>query len=83
MVQVHLGPPRQLGQIRWTEYDSARYGTVLDEQLAAGERLYSAAYIIPPPPLGENRKHSNHLRLVELMMRDQAPGEGGGVPGAV
>ena len=41
--------------------------------LAAGERLYSAAYIMPPPPLGEARKHSNHLRLMELMMRDRAP----------
>jgi len=63
----------QLGQVRWAEYDFARYDAVLDEQLAAGERLYSAAYIIPPPPLGETRKHRNHLRLVELMMRDHAP----------
>jgi hypothetical protein len=63
----------QLGQIRWAEYDFARYDTVLGEQLARGERLYSAAYIVPPPPLGESRKHRNHLRLVELMMCDQAP----------
>jgi len=63
----------QLGQVQWAEYSFPRYGTILDEQLAAGERLYSAAYIVPPPPLGETRKHRNHLRLVELMMRDQAP----------
>ena len=30
----------------------------------AGERLYSAAYIIPSPNLGQDRKHTNHLRLL-------------------
>ena len=30
---------------------------------------------MPPPPLGEVRKHSNHLRMIELMMRDRAPGK--------
>ncbi len=49
------------------------YNAVLSGALAAGERLYSAAYIMPPPPLGEQRKHSNHLRLLELMMKDRAP----------
>src|SRR5204863_3993331 len=29
--------------------------------------------IVPPPPLGETRKHRNHLRLLELMMRDHVP----------
>ncbi|HEY5990461.1 MAG TPA: nucleotide kinase domain-containing protein [Streptosporangiaceae bacterium] len=66
---------RQLGQVRWAEYDFTRYRAILDKQLTAGERLYSAAYIVPPPPLGETRKHRNHLRLVELMMRDQARAE--------
>jgi hypothetical protein len=66
---------RQLGEVTWAEYDFGRYSGILDEQLAAGGRLYSAAYIVPPPPLGEARKHRNHLRLVELMMRDQAPGK--------
>jgi hypothetical protein len=35
--------------------------------------VYSAAYIMPSPPFGAARKHSNHLRLVEHMMRDSAP----------
>jgi hypothetical protein len=38
----------------------------------SGERLYSAAYVIPPPQLGEDRKHRNHLRLIELMMAASA-----------
>lgn len=63
----------QLGQVSWAEYDYARYNAILSTALSAGERLYSAAYIMPPPQLGEERKHSNHLRLLELMMQDRAP----------
>lgn len=63
----------QLGQVTWAEYAYATYNAILSRALAGGERLYSAAYIMPPPPLGEERKHSNHLRLLELMMKDRAP----------
>ncbi len=41
--------------------------------LTRGEPVYSAAYIMPSPPYGEARKHRNHLRLLEYMMRDAAP----------
>jgi hypothetical protein len=54
----------QLDRPVWEEYDHRAYNAVLSHAFAAGERLYSAAYIIPPPPLGEQRKHSNHLRLL-------------------
>jgi hypothetical protein len=63
----------RLGAITWAGYDFAGYDKILAEALAAGERLYSAAYIVPPPPLGEARKYRNHLRLLELMMGDRAP----------
>jgi hypothetical protein len=63
---------RDLGPVTWDGYGFAAYDKILDDRLAAGERLYSAAYIMPPPRLGEARKHSNHLRLIELMMRDRA-----------
>lgn len=63
----------QFGRVTWTHYTFAAYDHVLTRALGAGERLYSAAYIVPPPPLGEARKHRNHLRLLELMMRDQVP----------
>jgi hypothetical protein len=33
--------------------------------MSRGERVYSAAYIVPNPPFGEARKHGNHLRLIE------------------
>ena len=63
----------QLGQVTWDYYDFKIYNKILGDQLTAGERLYSAAYIMPPPRLGESRKHSNHLRLLELMINDGAP----------
>jgi hypothetical protein len=57
-----------LGELTWRAYDPARYDQVLTVAFAAGERLYSPAYVIPPPALGAVRKHSNHLRLLEMMM---------------
>lgn len=62
----------RLGEVRWAGYDSAAYGAVLGEALTSGERLYSAAYIMPSPRLGGDRKHINHLRLLEMMMNDHA-----------
>ena len=44
----------------------------LDEAAKRGP-VYSAAYLIPPPPLGEVSKRLNHLRLLERMMRDGLP----------
>jgi hypothetical protein len=70
----------RLGEPAWAGYDFAEYDAVLGGALAAGERLYSPAYIMPSPPLGENRKHRNHLRLLELMMRDQAAEKVGTAP---
>jgi hypothetical protein len=60
------------GEISWREYDYTRYNRVLGDAFAQGGRLYSAAYVVPPPALGEGRKHSNHLRLIEMMMKTNA-----------
>jgi len=57
------------GEVSWQGYDYTRYDQVLGAAFARGERLYSAAYVVPPPALGEDRKHSNHLRLIEMMMK--------------
>ncbi|MGW1532540.1 nucleotide kinase domain-containing protein [Streptomyces aureus] len=65
---------RELGEVRWDSYTFAAYDRVLSAAFARGERLYSAAYIVPPPQLGEGRKHRNHLRLLEMMMTSGAPG---------
>jgi hypothetical protein len=62
-----------LGGIRADDFSRARAETTLDRLLAAGKTVYSAAYIMPSPAFGAQRKHANHLRLVEHMMRDHAP----------
>lgn len=63
----------RLGMPTWKYFDFERYARILDAVLARGGRLYSAAYIMPSPPFGSPRKHRNHLRLLEHMMRDGAP----------
>lgn len=60
----------ELGALTWREFRFDAYAKVLDRLIGNGERIYSAAYIMPSPAFGSPRKHRNHLRLVEHMMRD-------------
>lgn len=62
---------RNLGPLVWDTFEVERFAQVLDDALRRGERVYSAAYIIPPPQLGAVRKHHNHLRLIQHMMMDR------------
>ena len=64
---------RELGEISWADYDFARYGRALAAAAESGP-IYAAAYVMPPPRLGETRKYLNHLRLLEHMMRDGLSG---------
>jgi len=63
----------KLGPLSWREFSFDAYAELLDRLLEEGERVYSAAYIMPSPAFGSPRKHRNHLRLVEYMMADGAP----------
>ena len=63
----------KIGGLSWREFSFDAYANVLDRLLDDGERVYSAAYIMPSPAFGSPRKHRNHLRLVEHMMADGAP----------
>jgi len=60
-----------LGDLRWESFNIDGCARVLEALLQRGERIYSAAYIMPPPQLGGVRKHENHLRLLNLMMTDR------------
>lgn len=62
-----------VGEVRWDEYSFDVYNETLSRAFHAGQKLYSAAYVMPAPRLSELRKHSNHLRLIELMMRSSTP----------
>jgi hypothetical protein len=64
---------RRLGSIDWQSYSFDRYNEVLDSARARGERIYSAAYVMPPVAgFSTGRKHESHLRLLEAMMADRA-----------
>jgi hypothetical protein len=64
----------RLGSVpTWKGFDVDRYASILDSAYARGDRLYSAAYIMPSPAFGSPRKHRNHLQLLDLMMRDSVP----------
>jgi hypothetical protein len=64
---------RRLGCISWRTFDFDRYKVILDDILHRGRKLYSPAYIMPSPPFGARRKHTNHLLLLTKMMQDRAP----------
>jgi hypothetical protein len=65
----------------WSGYDFAAYDEVLTRAMARGERIYSAAYIVPNPAFGRLRKHGNHLRLLEHVMTSGLPGRLAGAKG--
>jgi hypothetical protein len=61
----------QFGPISWQSASLERIDAMLDHRINAGERIYSAAYIMSSPPFGNRRKHSNHLALLKAMMDDR------------
>jgi hypothetical protein len=68
LLEQELGPPA------WASFNIAAYDQVLSEAFSAGTRLYSPAYVMPAPPLGAERKHTNYLRLLKLMMEADIAG---------
>lgn len=64
---------RAHGPLSWRGVRLDVIDRTLSDLLARGQRIYSAAYIMPAPAFGALRKHSNHLRLIEAMMADRLP----------
>lgn len=60
------------GEISASAFDAARFTAVLDARAGAGRALYSGAYIMPCPRLGEASKHANHLRLLARLLDEGA-----------
>jgi hypothetical protein len=65
----------QLGKICWTSYRYADYDRILSTAMASGGTIYSAAYIMASGHtiFGVERKHQSHLKLLELMIKDEVP----------
>jgi hypothetical protein len=49
------------------------YDDVLTRAFERGERIYSAAYIMPAASPGARRKHRTHLQLLRTMLDDRLP----------
>lgn len=66
---------REVGTISYTTYSFKHYDAILSKALAQGDRIYSAAYIMPSGGrLSEDgKKHRMHLKLVDQMMREELP----------
>lgn len=61
-----------LASLTYEEYKFEHYEKVLNAAMSAGKRIYSAAYIMPSASsyFGFERKHSNHLKLVEKIINE-------------
>ncbi len=59
-----------VGEISWDTFDVEVYDQILGAAFNQGKRVYSAAYVVPPPALGALRKHTNHLLLIRHMIED-------------
>src|ERR1700732_4223736 len=59
------------GPLSWRTVDLEAVDRTLSRLRAGGQRIYSAAYIMPAPPFGRTSKHSNHLALIACMMADR------------
>ncbi len=65
----------KVGQISWKEFDFKKYNSILTKAKAVKQSIYSGAYIMPSggKAFKHNTKHSNHLKLLEKMMKDNLP----------
>lgn len=62
-----------LGDLSWESFDVGVFDQVLTAAMDGGRRIYSPAYVVPPPKLGAIRKHTNHLMLLRAMMEQDLP----------
>jgi hypothetical protein len=63
----------ELGSLAWRQAQLAKMDGLLSRRIEQGVSIYSPAYIIPAPNLGHERKHSNHIELLQMMMLDELP----------
>lgn len=65
----------ELGKISFKDYSFKRYDQVLSEVMQNKIPIYSAAYIMASgrSKFGYKKKHQNHLKLIELMIKERVP----------
>lgn len=64
---------KSLGRITYHDFDLREYDAVLSAAIDKGDKIYSAAYIMPSgsSAFGTTRKHRAHLKLLQQMMQDE------------
>jgi len=67
----------ELGEVRYSTYSFSHYNDILKRAMQRGERIFSAAYIMPSHAAGfsDASKHRNYLALLEKMMTDEVPSQ--------
>ena len=65
----------EFGKISFKDYSFKKYDKVLSEVMHHKIPIYSAAYIMASgrSTFGFARKHQNHLKLIELMIKQKVP----------
>ena len=65
----------EIGEVRYSTYSFDRYCDILNRAMQRGERIFSAAYIMPSHAAGfsDSSKHRNYLALLEKMIADEVP----------
>ena len=65
----------EFGKISFKDYSFKKYDKVLSEVMQHKIPIYSAAYIMASgrSTFGFARKHQNHLKLIELMIKQKVP----------
>lgn len=63
----------KMGVISYKTYSYGEYDRLLTQRLMEGQKIYSAAYIMPSgkSSFGFERKHQNNLKLLEFMMESK------------
>ncbi|MBL7862761.1 MAG: hypothetical protein JNJ65_16465 [Cyclobacteriaceae bacterium] len=67
----------EFGRISLKDYSFKRYDRVLSELMRNKIPIYSAAYIMASgrSTFGYTRKHQNHLKLIESMIKENVPNQ--------
>lgn len=65
----------ELGELKYENFRFSDYDNVLTQAMSLGRTIYSAAYIMTSgrSAFGSEKKHRNHLMLIETMMKDELP----------
>ena len=65
----------QIGPLTWETFSFKRYDALLTQRMSSGQRIYSAAYIMPSAGnvFGHKLKHQNHLRMLEWLIHERFP----------